>query len=251
MPAWADHKPGHNPGGNSGGGSSDCGNLEIETRTEATRSSGDNDEADGYCQYIDIDHNGNGVIENVSGADKFESELICKFERLEFSAGNDLVIKTGSGVPVTIYLTGTCLGNCSKNKTLSFTGTSKIDHSGSTVLNLYGNKSATKLQKADQIIEFKGNADANPATGQVNLRFPDGQVGIAGGGTNKCNKSNYKPLNCEPDIYGKVEALSWNGSNANDVSIVVPENSNSNEPEVYAEGVKATGVTGWKSYTAN
>ena len=225
-------KGGDNGNGNSGddGGGSGCGTLTIEAST-ADRDAGLS-EAQDYCQYT---------------ADG--DELICQFDQIDYSGNDNLVITSTSDISVTIYLTGTGSGS---NSAIKFSGNGGINHTGPQPLKLYGNKENSNSSD-DQTVELRGNTNV----GKVFIRFPDGHVGVKGGG-GPCDTSTYRADSCQGDIYGAVWAKTWGqiaGNPSNVAQIVVPEDFNNdfdgNEGNAYPKTARGIGVRSHSSRTAN
>ena len=89
------------------------------------------------------------------------------------------------------------------------------------------------------------------------IRFPDGHVGVKGGG-GPCDTSTYRADSCEGDIYGAVWAKTWGqiaGSPSNVAQIVVPEDFNEdfggNEGNAYPKTARGIGVKSHNSRTDN
>ena len=134
----------------------------------------------------------------------------CKVDSINIGGTQKLIIDTSSGNGVRIYVSGD----------IDVKGNAYIEHEPSTAdaakVGLFGNPTDTD-DSNDQNVDVRGTARIT----NVFLYFPDGKVGIRGGGgstascssTGECSGGN---------IHGAVWAKEWGRSGSNVAEVTVP-----------------------------
>ncbi len=136
----------------------------------------------------------------------------CLVNEITLKSKKKLTIDTSSGTPVRIYVIGDKVELKGSGSIVQIPATASAARVG-----LFG-KPINNDPNNDQEVKLTGNSKIN----NMWLYFPDGKVGIKGGGNVKIS---CKDGDCSGgNIHGAVWAKEWDGSKSNVATITVPKN---------------------------
>lgn len=167
----------------------------------------------------------------------------CKVDEINLTGNRKLIINTSNGGAVQIYVVG--------NK-ISLKGRSKIEHQPLTEsaakVALFGNPIDAN-DNNDQLVELKGKTKIN----NIITFFPDGNVGISGGGnvSYSCSGGGDEVDCSGGNFHGAVWAKEWGMSNSNVARITIPLNMGEDIEEYYPDfrlGSKSYVAAGTSGY---